>query len=89
MEIVVKYKERELVIPMREPTFEELSAALMALRRSSAGIDLAGAGALLLATCADHAKMPKEVNEIASVKLSAALAAAELLEFHESELKKN
>lgn len=89
MEITVKYNGQDLVIPMNEPTFETLAAALVALRRTSAGIDMAGAGAIILANCADWTKAPKEVNTVPTVKLSACLAAAELLEVHEFELKKN
>lgn len=89
MEIIITHNETEIVIPMREPTFEEMSAAFMALTRIKGNTDIAAAGRVLLKSCADYAKTPDIVWKNAKLEFSAALKAAELIEIYEADLKKN
>lgn len=89
MQITITHKDSEIIIPMREPTFEELAAAFMALTRPKGGTDIAGAGRVLLKACADYSKTPDIVWKNPKLEFSAALKAAELIEIYEGDLKKN
>jgi hypothetical protein len=89
MQIIITHNDTEIIIPMREPTFEEMSAAFMALTRVKGSTDIAGAGRVLLKACADYSKTPDAVWKNPKLEFSAALKASELIEIYEGELKKN
>ena len=88
--ITVRLPEgKEIDIVLREPTFEEMSAAFMALTSSKEGLNYAAAGRVLLKACSDYSVTPDEVWTNEKVLFSAALKAAELVTIYEAELKKN
>ena len=73
MQITITHNESEIIIPLREPTFEELAAAFMALTRPKGGTDIAGAGRVLLKACADYSKTPDILWKNPKREFSAAL----------------
>ena len=88
--ITVKKGEETITIELREPTFEELSEAFIALTNSKSGLNYAAAGRVLIRTCGDYSKPGMDiVLKHPKIEFSAALKAAELVTIFEADLKKN
>jgi hypothetical protein len=89
-EITVKRGEENITIRLREPAFEELSEAFIALTSSKNGLNYAAAGRVLIRTCGDYSLPSMDVIlKDPKLEFSAALKAAEIITIYDAELKKN